>query len=93
VPRSADFRFVFTNTLGFQFSDNDARIIFSIDEGNGVDGALDQVGVAMTHKTLKLLGAIVHEMLEHYETSSGVKIPVDQDKIEGFRAVLQKKQG
>jgi len=34
--RAPDFRFIFSNTIGFGFSDNDAKIMFSIDEGNGL---------------------------------------------------------
>ena len=79
--RAADFRFVFANTLGFQVSDNDMRLIFSIDEGGGVDNSLEQVGVAMTFRTAKLLGEMLRLILEVHETRTGETVPLNAEKL------------
>ena len=87
--RSPDFRFIFANVLGFQFSDNDLRLLFAIDEGEGVETALEQVGVVMTHKTAKLLGRTLIEIITNYEAKTGSIIPLDPDKLKGIQDMLE----
>lgn len=87
--RSSDFRFIFTNVLGVQFSDNDLRLLFAIDEGDGVDSAFEQMGVAMTHKTAKLLGHMLVEIIASYEARTGVAVPLDADKIADVRSSIE----
>lgn len=88
--RSSDFRFIFANVLGFQFSDNDCRILFAIDEGGGVENALEQIGVAMTHKTAKLLGQTLSSIVADFEVKSGNVITLDPAKIQELSKVLEK---
>jgi len=42
----------------------------------------------MTHRTLKLLGAIIQETISHYETKSGEIIPLDEKQVEEIRKRL-----
>ena len=90
--RSPDFKFIFANAIGFGLNDNEARIIFSLTEdidSNNVESALEQVGVVMTHTTLRLLQTIVTESLSRYEEASGRKIALPDDKLAAIRATLE----
>lgn len=92
--RSQDFRFVFANSIGFAFTDNESRVLFGINEDAASDDSiLEQVGVVMTHKTLKLLGTLINEMIGHYERTTGNEIPIDQGKLEEIRRVIESSQG
>ena len=82
--RAPDFRWYPASALGFAFSDNDAKVTFAVEE-QGPDGPIEQVGVVMSHRTLKLFGALIRETIEHYETQSGDIIPLDPAKIEDIR--------
>jgi len=91
VPvRAADFRYIFANTLGLQLTDNEAKIIFGVTEEPGkVEGATEQVGIFMTHKTLKLLSRLLADSVAHYEKSTGVDIPFDEEKTENLRKQIE----
>ncbi len=86
--RAADFRWYPASSLGFSFSDNDARIIFGVDDPQGPDANFEQVGVIMTHKTLKLLGQMIQTTIEHYESQTGTIIHLDPKKIDDIRSRL-----
>ena len=86
--RSHDFRFIFANVLGFQFSDNDLRLLFGVDEGGGIENALEQIGVAMTHRTAKILGQTLTEIIADYESKTGTVIPIEAEQMQGIREIL-----
>ncbi len=89
--RTPDFRYIFANTIGFAFTDNESRIIFAISEDmEKTESATEQVGVILTHKTLKLLGMLINETIEHYERTTGTVIPLDADKAASIRATLNR---
>ena len=85
--RAPDFRWYPANALGFAFSDNDARITFGVEEP-GETEAYEQAGVVMSHRTLKLLGAMIQQTIQHYETHSGVTVQLDPEKIEMLKQNL-----
>jgi hypothetical protein len=86
--RAPDFRFYPANSLSFAFSDNDARIVFGLEEPGSVD-PYEQVGVVMTHRTLKLLGELINETIEQYESSRGETIFFDPTKLGSLRSQFE----
>lgn len=86
--RSPDFRYLFANTLGFTWSDNDCKLLFGIDEGNGIENALEQVGIILTHRTAKLLAGHLSTIIEGYEKHAGIEIPYDVEKGDGLKKTL-----
>lgn len=89
--RSPEFRYIFSDAFGIAFSDNDCRVSFGINEKAGSGNDLDmyeQVTVAMTHKTTKLLVHHLSGILNHFEEKSGTNIPLDEAKVETLKAML-----
>lgn len=87
--RATDFRWVFADTIGFTFSENDGRLIFGMaEEPRNAETACEQVGVVMTPRTLKALGTIVSATLDHYEKTTGSIIPIDEGFLAAFKARL-----
>ena len=87
--RAPDFKFIYTNALGLQFSDNDLRLLFAIVEGDGAESAYEQMGVSMTHRTAKLMGHMLTEIIASYEAKAGITIPLDAEKVTSVRAVIE----
>ena len=85
--KAPDFRYIFANTITFSMSDNDAKFVFSITE-DVPENAVAQVGVAMTHRTLKLLGVIASEAAAHFERTTKTIIPFDEAKREALVEAL-----
>lgn len=86
--RAPDFRYIFANTLGFAWSDNDCKLIFGIEEGEGPENALEQVGIVLTHKTAKLLANHMLTIISGYEAHTGQEIPYDTEKADALGKVL-----
>jgi hypothetical protein len=53
-----------------------------------VETTHEQMGVVMTHQTLRLLGTIINESLAHYEEASGKKIELPEDKLAAIKEKL-----
>ncbi len=88
--RAADFRYIFANVLGMSFSDNEAKLVFGVEEAGGPEASLEQVGIVMTHRTLKLLGRLINETVTHYENRTGTTIYLDETRVEKVRETLDK---
>ena len=70
--KSKDFHIVFTNALGFQFTGSEMIIRFSVikniaDENDGVE---EQVAVAMTASTAKVLMHALQQIISSYEATN-----------------------
>lgn len=87
--RASDFRYLFANAFGVAISDNDCRVIFGIEEGGGPDEMHEQLAVAMTLKTAKMLAAHLSKIIVHIEKASGTEIPLDLEKIAKLEEVLE----
>jgi hypothetical protein len=84
--RSPDFRYFPGDTIGFNFNENGCRIVFGVDEGPGE--LVEQCGVFMTHKTLKLLGFMIDEAIRNYEAASNIKIEIPEHKVAQIREAM-----
>ena len=87
--RAHDFRYIFSDVLGFRMSDNSCQIVFGIDEGGGPESALEQVGIALTLRTAKILAVTVTEFLSDYEAKTGNLVPFDLEKLDSLRELMK----
>jgi hypothetical protein len=87
VDRTPDFRYVAADAISFSFSDSGARLIFGVDEPPG--GRLDQVGVVISHLTLKLIATMAELAFEEYEKRTGQKLALAPEKIAELRRVFE----
>ncbi len=85
--RAPDFRFIFASAIGLGVSDNDCKVIFGVEEGPNPQDIYEQIAVAMTLKTTKMLAVHLSTIVEHIEGISG-EIPFDKEKQDHLKAVL-----
>lgn len=91
--RTKDFRYIYANGLALQFSGSDVMLVFGNkeDQGNPNQKFLEEIGVMMTHVTAKALSQTLVQVIEHYEKTTGVIIPIEQarkDRVEAMLASL-----
>lgn len=87
--RTPEFRYVFANTLGFGLTDNEARIVFAMAEDlTKPEDAIEQVGVVLSHRTLKLMAYIIDQAIQSYEDATKTVIPLDQAKMDALKASM-----
>jgi DNA-dependent RNA polymerase auxiliary subunit epsilon len=84
--RAPDFRYIFANAVGIGVSDNECKVIFSVEEGP--QEMYEQLGVAMTLKTTKMLAIHLSTIIEYIEKVSGTEIPYEKEKQENLIAAL-----
>lgn len=78
MPKAPEFRYIYSNGFGIRFGDNEVTVLFGIDESAQPNDGLiyEQVGVVMTHRTLKMLLSALGTTLESFERDFGeVKVP------------------
>ena len=78
--RAPDFKYVFANAVGLALSDNDCKIIFGVEEGSGPEEMYEQLAVAMTLRTTKMLAINLTAIIDHIEKTTGDEIPFDVEK-------------
>ncbi|MER9439989.1 hypothetical protein NKI79_01045 [Mesorhizobium sp. M0340] len=55
-------------------------------EDESSDGKIyEQVAIVMSHKTLKLLGQVIQQTINHYEQVSGTTIFFDATKLDALK--------
>jgi hypothetical protein len=88
--QSKDFRVVFTNSFALRFSDNDVLLRFSVDldPPDQESVALEEVAVAMTPRSAKLLALTLSKVLESFESAAG-PIDVPQDKLDALEEAIR----
>jgi hypothetical protein len=89
--RANDFRYVFSSAARIQFTANDVTIIHGIkeDQSSTEDAFYEQVGIISAHGSAKLLAHTLTRIIQHYEWSNAVVIPLDQTKVESLENVLK----
>ena len=77
--QAKDFRTVYANTLGFQFSGLELMLRFGIlkNIANENDGIDEQVVVAMSSATAKTLMVSLEKIIGQYEQANNVVIPIN----------------
>src|SRR5437868_3079939 len=93
VTRSPTWQVVYSNVTGLKFGDNDAQIIFGLDQDIAKPGTdvLEQVTVVMTPRSLKILAHLLSIVIENFESNVG-PIPVSAEKLKTISDSV-KKQG
>jgi len=88
--RSKDFRYIYANGLAVQFGNNDVALIFGVkeDQATNDEHILEEVAVMMTPLTAKNLAISLTKIIEHFEMTSGVVIPIEQAKIDSIDNAL-----
>jgi hypothetical protein len=83
-----DFRITFANAFRIRLGDNDCGLTFVV-EADDPEGPYqsDQIQVAMTPRTLKLLNFAVSKVLERLEEAVG-PIPLPEEKTRALAAAL-----
>jgi hypothetical protein len=87
---SKRFRIVFTNSFALRFNDNDVLIRFSIDPdpANPAAPTVEEVGVVMTPRSVKLLAHALTEAIGAFEAAVG-PISVPQEKLDSITESLR----
>lgn len=70
--RSRDFKYIPCDAINLAVSDNGIKLTLGVEELDG--STYEMVGIHMTHKTAMLLKAALTQGLDHYQTSSGIKL-------------------
>lgn len=88
--KSKDYRDVFSNTFGMQFSDNDVRMTFghALDLADPARGIVEEVSVFMTPRSAKMLMVTLKNTIERFEKMTGVPIPLPPAKMEEIEKSL-----
>ncbi|CAH2397687.1 hypothetical protein MES5069_180040 [Mesorhizobium escarrei] len=87
--RAPDFKFIPASSIGIRFSDNDSIITFGVEDESSDSKIYEQVSIVMSHKTLKLLGQVIQQTIDHYEQVSGTTIFFDPTKLEALKQAQQ----
>lgn len=89
--RAKDFRYIYSNGIKLQFSQNEVMLFFGIKEDptSQEDSLFEQVSVVMSPASAKLLAVTLTRTIEHFESSTHVQIPVDQAKLEYLERILE----
>jgi hypothetical protein len=89
--RTKDFRYIYSNGQKISFSGNEVILVFGIkeDPSTADDNILEEVGVAMTLATAKLLAVTLTRTVEHFESTNKTVILVDQTRIENLEKILR----
>jgi hypothetical protein len=84
--QSKDFRVVYSNTMGLQFSGAELILKFSIlnDFSNPAAGHVEQVAVAMNPVNMKALWQALDAVIKHHEKVTGAPIPVNPETQQGI---------
>jgi hypothetical protein len=93
AERAPDFRYIPASSIGLSVNDNESIVTFGVERPEGGGGPYEQVGIVMSHRTLKLLGSLINLTLEHYEHVSGTEVFLDPRKIEQFKKHLSQMSG
>ncbi|WP_454813794.1 hypothetical protein [Labrys neptuniae] len=85
---SKDYRTIYANSLGFQFSGGELFIRFGLmkDIAHPLEGIEHQINVAMSAPTAKTLMLSLKHMIEAYEKGTNYVIPVDPRLQESLKA-------
>jgi hypothetical protein len=83
--QAKDFRIVFANAFTVRFGDNDALLKFAMDfDSSDLDAPLvEEVGVVMTPRSVKLLAHALTESISAFEAALG-PIQVPKSKLNGI---------
>jgi hypothetical protein len=89
--RANDFRYVYSNAAKIQFTVNDVTIIHGIkeDQSSNDDHIYEQVGIISNHIAAKHLAHTLTRVIQHYEWSNSVVIPLDQTKLDALENILR----
>jgi hypothetical protein len=91
--RSQYFRHLYANTFQIAISNNDIQIAYGIQTGeatNATDIEMEeQVSIATTHATIKLLTVMLSMLISDFEETIGQTIPLDESKIENLRLHIE----
>ena len=94
--RSKDFRYVFVNAFGLRLGDNDVTLTLGMHEGGDPEDMLEEVGVIMTPRSLKIILNSLGNALKAYESQLGeISVPPGklsssfEEMIEAGKAVIE----
>lgn len=89
--RSENFRWVFTNALGIQLSENEALITvgFAQDVTKPVESNVEEVGIIMTPRTAKLLMHVLQNAIGSWEKAHNTQIPIAPEKLAEIEKAMQ----
>lgn len=80
--RSPDFRYIPVDTIGLIMNENSAKLVFGIEEGPGK--IIEEIGIFLTPKSLKLLGIIATKAIEATEKATGETVDIDDEKMKAI---------
>lgn len=84
--RARDFRFVASDVFGLSLSENGVKIIFGIEDMDGV--TLEQSGVMLTLKSAKTLAGIINAGIVKFEQDTNTTISINEDARKAIEAAL-----
>ncbi len=85
--RAADFRFVPSDVVGFQFSDNGVKLVFAVEDVNGT--ILEQSGATLPLPVAKILHIMLGESLKRYEERVGQEVYLDPIRLAEVMKVFE----
>ena len=83
--RTHDFRYYAADAFSFAMNDNNIKIVLGLEEVPGK--VIDQAGLVLSPKTLKLLSILTDRAVTALE-KSGQEIVLDKEKIDAINQVF-----
>ena len=92
--RSPTFQIFAADAIGMQMTDNIVQLYFGMEQKTPGEASVifEQIGIAMTPRSLKVLQVVLNRALESFEKDNG-PIPINADKLAGIVPIIQKDEG
>lgn len=89
MVRGEDFRAVPADAFSMRMNDNMAQLVFGMEIGVGAEASiLENTMVALTPRSLKVLGMIITQAISSFESANGV-IPMTPGKAEELAKAIR----
>lgn len=82
--RTTEYSITYANGFSMMMSDHDFKISFGTSDLANTETVVENFGVFMTHKTLKLLAKSLSLVVENFERDTGKEIELDEGKLSVF---------
>lgn len=94
-PRSPQFRYIYVDALKVQFNGTEAIVHLGVREDLGAtdDIFYEEVALAMTASSAKLIGLMLSSMVESFERVTGTALPIDPAKVSKIQEMLSSAEG